>query len=71
MSDPDGIYGLGFSHGGGGPGYSLSAGCYLDFSGRRVSAAVFCNTDEMDAAELRHGVLAALQPELGETLALI
>jgi D-alanyl-D-alanine carboxypeptidase len=71
MSDPDGIYGPDFGHGGGGPGYSLYAGCHLDFSGRRVSAAVFCNTDEMNAGELCDGVLAALQPELGETLALI
>jgi D-alanyl-D-alanine carboxypeptidase len=70
MSDPDGIHGPDFSHGGGGPGYSLYAGCHLDFSGRRVSAAVFCNTDEINAKELWDGLLAALQPELGETLAL-
>jgi len=70
MSDPDGIYGPDFSHGGGGPGYSLYAGCHLGFSGRRVSAAVFCNTDEIDAERLWYGLLAALQPELGETLVL-
>jgi D-alanyl-D-alanine carboxypeptidase len=70
MSDPNGIYGPDFSHGGGGPGYSLYAGCHREFSGRRVSAAVFCNTDEMDAEKLWYGVLAALQPELGETFAL-
>jgi D-alanyl-D-alanine carboxypeptidase len=70
MSDPDGIYGPDFSHGGGGPGYSLYAGCQLEFGGRRVSAAVFCNTDEMDAEKLWYALLAALQPELGETLAL-
>jgi D-alanyl-D-alanine carboxypeptidase len=70
MSDPDGIYGPDFSHGGDGPGYSLYAGCHREFSGRRVSAAVFCNTDEMDAEKLWYGVLAALQPELGETFAL-
>jgi D-alanyl-D-alanine carboxypeptidase len=70
MSDPDGIYGPDFSHGGGGPGYNLYAGCHREFSGRRVSAAVFCNSDEMDAAKLWYGVLAVLQPELGETFAL-
>jgi D-alanyl-D-alanine carboxypeptidase len=70
MGDPDGPHGPNFGHGGGGPGYSLHAGCHLDFSGRRVSAAVFCNTDEMNAEQLWYGVLAALQPELGETLAL-
>jgi len=70
MGDPDGTYGPDFGHGGGGPGYSLYAGYHRDFRGRGVSAAVFCNTDEMDAATLQHGVLAALHPELGETFAL-
>jgi len=71
MGDPDGIHGPDFSHGGRGPGYSLYAGCHLDFSGRRVSAAVCCNSDETSARELWYGVLGALAPELGETLALI
>jgi D-alanyl-D-alanine carboxypeptidase len=70
MGDPDGRYGPDFSHGGGGPGYSLYAGCLRDFSGRSVSAAVFCNTDEIDATAIRHGVLAALDSELGETFEL-
>jgi len=70
MSDPEGTYGPDFSHGGGGPGYSAYAGCHREFSGRRVSAAVFCNTDEVDAAALWNGMLAALRPELGETLEL-
>ena len=70
MGDPDGAFGPDFGHGGGGPGYDLCAGCHRDFSGRRVSAAVFCNTDEMDAAALLHGVLAALQSALGETFTL-
>jgi D-alanyl-D-alanine carboxypeptidase len=69
-SDPDGVYGPGFSHSGDGLGYSLYAGCQLDFCGRRVSAAVFCNTDALDAEKLWYGVLAALRPELGETFAL-
>jgi D-alanyl-D-alanine carboxypeptidase len=71
MSDPDGPHGPDFSHGGDGPGYSLHAGCHPDFGGRRVSAAVFCNSDEMNAGALWYGVLAALRPELGETLSLI
>jgi D-alanyl-D-alanine carboxypeptidase len=71
MSDPDGRYAPHFSHGGGGPGYSLYAGCLREFRGRRVSAAVFCNTDEMNAARLWYGVLGALHPELGETFELV
>ena len=70
IGDPDGIYGPEFGHGGAGPGYSLYAGWHRDFSGRRVSAAVFCNSDEMDAARLRHGLLTALWSELGETFEL-
>ncbi len=70
MSDADGLHGPNFSHAGGGPGYSLYAGCHRKFRGRCVSAAVFCNSDEVDAAKLWHGLLAALQPELGETFAL-
>jgi hypothetical protein len=48
----------------------VDARCLLDFSGRRVSAAVFCNRDEIDAARLQSGVLAALRLELGETFSL-
>ena len=70
MGDPNGTYGPDFGHGGGGPGYSLYAGCHREFRGRSVSAAVFCNTDEMDATKLQYGVLAALHSELGETFAL-
>ena len=70
MGDPDGIFGPEFGHGAAGPGYSLYVGCHRDFSGRRVSAAVFCNTDEVDAATLQHGVLTALYSELGETFEL-
>jgi len=70
MGDPDGTFGPEFGHGAAGPGYSLYVGCQRDFNGRRVSAAVFCNTDEMDAATLQYGVLTALHPELGETFEL-
>jgi D-alanyl-D-alanine carboxypeptidase len=70
MGDPDGTYGPDFGHGGDGPGYNLYAGCHRDFQGRGVSAAVFCNTDEMDAASLQYGVLTALDSELGETFTL-
>jgi len=68
--DPDGIHGPEFGHGGGGPGYAVYAGYLLDFSGRRVSAAVFCNRDEVDAVRLYSGLLTALRPELGETVRL-
>jgi D-alanyl-D-alanine carboxypeptidase len=70
MGDLDGIYGPEFGHGGGGPGYTVEARYQLDFGGRRVSAALFCNSDEMAAASLQSGVLAALRPELGETFKL-
>jgi D-alanyl-D-alanine carboxypeptidase len=70
MGDPDDTYGPVFSHGGGGPGYSLYAGSHRKFRGRSVSAAVFCNTDEMDATALQYGVLATLHSELGETFEL-
>jgi len=68
--DPDGRHGAEFGHAGGGPGYAVYAGYHRDFSGRRVSAAVFCNSDEIDAARVQEAVLAALRSELGETLAL-
>jgi hypothetical protein len=71
MADPEGAFGTDFGHGGDGPGYSVCAGCHLDFCGRRVSTAVFCNGDEMDARALRHDLLAALRPELGETFTLV
>jgi D-alanyl-D-alanine carboxypeptidase len=70
MSDPDSTYGQNFGHAGSGPGYSLYAACHLDVRGRRVSGAVFCNTDEVAAERLWHGILGALQPELGETIVL-
>jgi D-alanyl-D-alanine carboxypeptidase len=70
MGDPDGAHGPEFGHGGGGPGYDLRASCYPQFKDRRVTAAVLCNSDEVDAWSALRGVLDALEPELGDTLRL-
>jgi D-alanyl-D-alanine carboxypeptidase len=37
-------YGWNYGHGGGGPGYDLTAGVYLDASGGHVAVAVFVDT---------------------------
>ena len=37
-------YGRNYGHGGGGPGYDVTAGIYLDANGGRVTIAVFVDT---------------------------
>ena len=44
MADPDGLLGPSYGHGGGGPGYSLSAAILPRAPQGRLSVAVFCST---------------------------
>jgi D-alanyl-D-alanine carboxypeptidase len=44
MADPDGLLGSSYGHGGGGPGYSLSASILPRSAAGRLSIAVFCNS---------------------------
>ena len=44
LADPDGPFGASFGHGGGGPGYSLSASILPRAANGRLSIALFCNS---------------------------
>jgi D-alanyl-D-alanine carboxypeptidase len=44
LADPDGPFGPSYGHGGGGPGYSLSASILSRSDSGRLSVAVFCNS---------------------------
>jgi D-alanyl-D-alanine carboxypeptidase len=65
-----GPVGPGFGHGGAGPGYDLWAWLYTDMKHRKVSVAVFCNTDEAPAGPIAQALAAVLEGELGGTIRL-
>jgi len=70
MADPDGAFGTEFGHGGRGPGYDIRVAHFAKMAERRVSIAVMCNTDEVEADEILRGLANALRQQLGETLTL-
>ena len=55
-------YGRNYGHGGGGPGYDLTAGIYLDSSGGRIAITVFVDTSagpraaDLEDAVVRHSL---------------
>jgi D-alanyl-D-alanine carboxypeptidase len=59
MADPDGPFGLSYGHGGGGPGYSLSACILPGSTAGRLSVASFCNSSV--GLAVRAGEYALLQ----------
>jgi D-alanyl-D-alanine carboxypeptidase len=70
MADPDGVFGPEFGHGGAGPGYDLRVAHFRQMADRRVSIAVMCNTDEVEADEILRGLAGELRHQLGETFTL-
>ena len=61
FGDPDGPWGAGYGHGGGGPGYNLDASIIPRFSRGRLVMAVFCNSSYgQSTQDAGRGLLNAL-----------
>lgn len=70
VADPDGPFGPEFGHGGSGPGYDVRVTHFPKMAERRVSIAVMCNTDEVEADKILRGLANELRQQLGETFTL-